>query len=183
MPVTNPANPGRKTPRSGIKVVDNADDPVAHPGVNTTMGRAGYLLAGNFADVEYLELLPDTYIPEYPHEAECILYTVKGKWVLCSERRRRIVEPGTLCRVEAGTDVGYEVPFDGPSFVLIFRASEAACDEDRFVDYLAGLAFKLKARQYDKNTCRISDLPEEHPAKVFARSLDQIRPYEQYGKN
>lgn len=173
----------KKPPWAGITVIDNIDDSTVRPGMEMPEGRIGYLLKGIFTSVDYLELPPDLFFSEVPCNYERIMYTVRGKWVLCSEGRRRILEAGTLCRIGAGIPAGYEVPFDNASLLLVFRASGNASDEEQLVDYYTDLALRAKKMQCAGTVLRISRLSEGHPARIFASGLDRISLYEQYGKN
>ncbi len=64
------------------------------------------------------------------------------------------------------------MPFDEPAYILIFKNSRSEKSDDEFLDYLRGLAEKLKKEQADGTPYHFGDLPPDHPAREFARKLN-----------
>lgn len=50
------------------------------------------------------------YVEEHPNSSESPIYAVRGPWVLCSNGRRRVMDPGLLFRFVGKTPAGYQVP-------------------------------------------------------------------------
>ncbi len=75
-----------------------------------------------------------------------------------------------------GDDVatGYEVPFDDPATILIFKTQAGDAPED-FVEYLEGMAAGLEADHAAGTPLRVDELAAEHPARVFAARLSAVR--------
>jgi len=156
---------------SGITVVENVTDEIANPGVNTLEGRIGPLLRGAQAQVHYIDMPAGLYLAEHSHADESIIFTARGRWVLSSGGIRRLMVPGTLFWFGAGVSTGYEVPFDEPAFILIFKGQLLMASDEAFINYLQGLAGRLNGEQAGGTPFRLADLPPEHPARVFARRI------------
>lgn len=100
---------------------------------------------------------------------------MRGRWVLSSGGVRRLMAPGSLFRFGPGVPTGYEVPFDEPAFILIFKGQLFMESDEAFIQYLQGLAGRLVDEQAGGTPFRLTDLPPEHPARVFARHINQDR--------
>jgi hypothetical protein len=79
------------------------------------------------------------------------------------------MEPGSLFRFAARTPTGYEVPFEEPAFILIFKGDRLSKSEREFVEYLQGMRERLLREQKEGVPYRLRDLAEDHPARRFAR--------------
>ena len=156
-------------PAAGIKIID---DIIVQPGVETLEGRIGLLIRGAASQTHYIEMPPDLYVAEHPHETESFIYTVRGRWVLCSQAQRHVMEPGSLFWFGADIPTGYEVPFTEPALILIFKGSLFGSSE-AFQAYLHNeLQPRLLAEQAaGVAVFRLSALPADHPARLFADSL------------
>lgn len=154
----------------GIRVVGSVTDAARGCGVDTLEGRIGPLLKGDNCSAHYIEMPPGMYCAEHPHATESLIYTVRGRWVLASGGRRHLMQPGSLFWFKAGVPTGYEVPFDEPAFILIFKGHRGESDEV-FIAYLQDLAARLKVEQNKGQPFRLEQLPPEHPARVFARQV------------
>lgn len=153
----------------GIRVVNNVTDANQNPGVDTLEGRIGPLLKGEGCQAHYIEMPPGLYCPEHPHPTESLIYTVRGRWVLASGGIRNLMRPGSLFWFGAGVPTGYEVPFDEPAFILIFKGQRSEDSDEAFFQYLRGLADRLEREQAAGQPFTLNDLPPEHPARIFAR--------------
>lgn len=156
----------------GIRIIDNISQ---QPGVDTLEGRIGPLLQGVDSQAHFIEMPPDLYVEEHSHPSESIIYTVRGRWVLCSKGKRYIMKSGSLFWFGPDVPTGYEIPFVDPAYILIFKAARLGTTEE-FVDYLHNtLRSKLIERQASgKAFFRLSQLPNDHPACLFARSLQGL---------
>jgi quercetin dioxygenase-like cupin family protein len=155
-------------PSEGIQIVHD----ITHQfGVDTLEGKIGPLILGGKGQAHYIDLPPQSFTPEHAHPTESIIYTVRGRWVLCSSGIRHLMQPGTLYWFGADVSTGYEVPFEEPAYILIFK-SERSESAESFVDYLQNtLAPRLVAEHEAGEPVLLSELPDDHPARVFARTL------------
>jgi hypothetical protein len=110
------------------------------------------------------------YTDEHAHPTESLIYTVRGRWVLCSRGQRFLMNPGSLFWFGDDVPTGYEVPFDEPAFILIFKPGERP-SPDEMVEYLKGMAATCAADHDGGAPYWLSELPEDHPARAFAASL------------
>lgn len=155
-------------PVPGIQIID---DVTAQFGVDTLEGRIGPLLRGVVGRAHFIEMPAGLYLYEHPHPTEAIIYTVRGEWVLCTEGRRHLMHEGSLFWFGPDIAAGYEVPFEKPAFILIFKSEGSAESPQAFVDYLGNkLAPDLLQEQANGARFRVRELPLDHPARVYARS-------------
>lgn len=75
------------------------------------------------------------------------------------------MQPGSLFRFAANTPTGYEVPFAENAFILIFKGDRLTREEQEFIDYLKGMAARLKEEQKQGIPYLLKDLPADHPAR------------------
>lgn len=152
----------------GVSVID---DILAVAGVDTLEGRVGPLLFGETGRAHYLDMPAGSYVDEHAHDDEAFTLTVRGSYVLCAGGQRRLMKPGSFFSFGAGIPTGYEVPFDEPAYILVFRGvvqqtpaemlESLNAAKDRFVEMQqAGAPFALR------------DLPQDHPARLFAHEVN-----------
>ena len=155
--------------QEGIKIVPAITEA---PGVETLEGRFGPLLNARGGGCHYVEIPAGAYLDDHPHERESLIYTVRGQWVLCSRGKRWHMKPGTLFWFGDGIPTGYENPFDEPAYLLIFKTDdrEPGYDPAMFTR-LEKMREKLKEENAGGTPFTFAELPEDHPAKKFARSL------------
>lgn len=156
----------------GVEIVADITDATKTAGVETLEGRIGPLLLGDGSQAHFIDMPGGMYVEEHPHSSESIIYTVRGQWVLCSKGRRHVMRPGTLFRFAAGAPTGYEVPFAEPTYILIFKGDRVSKDEKEFIDYLKGMAERLKKEQKEGVPYLLKDLPEGHAARVFGAKVN-----------
>ncbi|MCL6612813.1 MAG: alpha/beta fold hydrolase [Peptococcaceae bacterium] len=154
----------------GVQAIEDITDAEKNPGVDTLEGRIGPLLRGDGCRAHYIEMPPGLYCAEHPHPTESLIYTVRGRWVLASGGRRRLMRPGSLFWFGAGVATGYEVPFGDSAFILIFKG-EPGEDGEAFIRYLRGLAARLKEEHAGGRPFLLAELAPEHPARLFARLI------------
>jgi quercetin dioxygenase-like cupin family protein len=155
----------------GIRIVEDVLDGEKCPGVETLEGRIGPLLKGEGLRAHYIEMQGGLYCEEHPHPTESLIFTVRGRWVLCSGKRRHLMNPGTLFWFGPNTPTGYEVPFDEPAFILIFKGGEDGMDDESFIEYLQGLKDRLEMQHGRGIPFRMEELPDDHPARLSAQGL------------
>jgi pimeloyl-ACP methyl ester carboxylesterase/quercetin dioxygenase-like cupin family protein len=156
----------------GIEIIDDITDKSKTAGVETLEGRIGPLLLAEGCQAHFIDMPAGMYVEEHPHSTESIIYTVRGKWVLCSKGRRHVMKPGSLFRFGVNIPTGYEVPFAEDAFILIFKGDRTTKVEKEFIDYLTGLAERLKKEQKDGVPYLLKDLPADHAARKFAREVN-----------
>jgi quercetin dioxygenase-like cupin family protein len=156
----------------GIEIVGDVGDATKTAGVATLEGRIGPLILGEGSQAHFIDMQGGMFVAEHPHSSESLIYTVRGKWVLCSSGRRQVMKPGTLFRFAAGTPTGYEVPFDDAALILIFKGDRITKDEREFIDYLAGMAERLEKEHQAGTPFLLRELPDDHPARVYARQIN-----------
>ena len=156
----------------GIQIVESITDIDANPGVVTLEGRIGPLLKGDASQAHFIEMPGDLFCHEHSHPTESLIFTVKGRWVLCSSGRRQLMQPGSLFWFKAGTPTGYEVPFSEAVFILIFKGDRDDTDNEGFIEYLQGLKLRLEKSHQEGMPFKMSELSEDHPARIFARGLE-----------
>jgi len=156
----------------GIEIIEDITSIEETAGVDTLEGRIGPLLLADDSQSHFIEMFPRMFVEEHPHSTGSIIYTVSGKWVLCSGGKRHLMCPGSLFKFTANTPTGYEVPFDEPAYILIFKGNRTSKDEEEFVTYLKDLAARLKENNRNGTPFTLDELPENHPALQFGRSVN-----------
>lgn len=156
----------------GVQVIGDIADPAVCPGVDTLEGRIGPLMKAEGSQCHYIEMIPGQYTSEHPHSTESIIYTVKGQWVLCRAGHRKLMKPGALFHFGRNIPTGYEVPFDEPAYILIFKSELSDWSDERFIEYLHGLRDTLEKQNKEGTPFFLRELPSDHPARVFARKIN-----------
>jgi quercetin dioxygenase-like cupin family protein len=164
--------PERLRLAAGIEIVECITDKGKTAGVETLEGRIGPLLLGDGCQAHYIDMPSGMYVEEHPHSSESIIYTVRGRWVLCSDGRRHVMKAGALFRFAAGTPTGYEVPFAEDAFLLIFKGDRLSRSEKELIDYLRGMREKLQKEAEDGVPYLLRSLPADHAARRFAREIN-----------
>ncbi len=153
----------------GVRIID---DVTAQPGVDTLEGLIGPLLKGVNSQVHFLDLPPGLYTEEHPHASESLIYTVRGQWVLCSEEKRHLMQPGSVFWFGPDVPTGYEVPFEEPALILAFKERTPG-GWGEFVDYLQNKMQPWCIEEHEKGMpFFLKELAEDHPARVFARAVN-----------
>ncbi len=156
--------------RKRIEVIPSIYEAVEECGIETLEGRIGPLLKGEMCGAHYILMPPGLYCEEHAHDSESIIFTVRGQWVLVNEGKRTVMEEGSLFRFLRGVPTGYEVPFDKPALILIFKG-EGTPEREEFFIHLEELARRLEEARAEGKPFNMSELPDEHPAKMFAHGL------------
>jgi pimeloyl-ACP methyl ester carboxylesterase/quercetin dioxygenase-like cupin family protein len=156
----------------GIQVIEDISDLGKNPGVDTLEGRVGPLMNGAHGQARFFVLPAGLYLAEHPHASESIIYTVSGNYVLCSGGRRQLMKPGSLFWFKAHAPTGWEVPFDQPAHILIFKAPRSDWSDARFWEYLYKLAEHCRQENAKGVPFRFHELPANHPARAFARRIN-----------
>ena len=157
------------TTADGIRILPDIE---GAPGVDTLEGRIGPLLNAQRGGAHFIEVPPDAYMDDHAHPTESLIYTVRGQWVLCSRGTRWHMRAGGLFWFGDAVPTGYENPFREPALLLIFKTEEREPGYDRAaLTRIEGVREKLEQEHAAGTPFTFSELSEDHPAKVFARSL------------
>jgi quercetin dioxygenase-like cupin family protein len=156
-------------PLKGIKIARSIEDA---PGVETLEGRFGPILNAERGGAHYVEIPPDAFLADHPHEKESLIYTVRGEWVLCSRGKRWHMTPGTVFWFGDGIPTGYENPFKKPAYLLIFKTEKRVPGYDKtMLTRLKKMAVSLKKENREGTPFTFTELPRDHPARAYARKV------------
>jgi quercetin dioxygenase-like cupin family protein len=157
---------------TNVEIIPNIGDAVESVGVLTHEGVFGPLLFAEETRAFFIELKPGMFLSEHPHPTESIVYTVSGKWVLCSEGKRQVMEAGSLFHFGSNIPTGWEAPFAEGAFLLVVKTKK---EGDTFEPYLKGLkdmATKLDVERKAGAQFYFNELEANHEAIKFARSVN-----------
>lgn len=152
----------------GVSIID---DVLTVGGVETLEGRVGPLLFGETGRAHFLDMPAHSYVDEHAHDDEAFTLAVRGSYVLCANGKRRLMRPGSFFWFGAGVPTGYEVPFDEPAYILVFRG---VVDETpaEMLESLGAAKDHFVEMQQSGVPFALSDLPEDHPARLFAHKVN-----------
>ena len=152
----------------GVTIID---DVLSVGGVDTLEGRVGPLLFGDTGRAHYLDMPAHSYVDEHGHDDEAFTFTVRGSYVLCANGQRRLMKPGSFFWFGAGVPTGYEVPFDEPAYILIFRGVVGQTPAE-MLESLQAAKGQFEEMQQAGVPFALSDLPDGHPALQFAHEVN-----------
>jgi quercetin dioxygenase-like cupin family protein len=155
-----------------VEVIPNIQEAVNSVGVLTHEGVFGPLLFAEKTRAFFIELKPGMFLSEHPHPTESIVYTVSGKWVLCSEGKRQVMETGSLFHFGSNMPTGWEAPFESGALLLVFKSKEAGEDFEPFVKGVNDMKADLVKERANGNPFYFNELKPDHPAILFARSVN-----------
>jgi quercetin dioxygenase-like cupin family protein len=156
----------------GIEIITDIKEAVGSAGVMTHEGIFGPLLFAEDIRSFFIELQPGMFLSEHPHPTESIVYTVSGKWVLCSEGKRQVMETGSVFHFGSNIPTGWEAPFDEKALLLVVKSSKP---EEAYAPYVKGLQDMAASLDKDRESGGVyyfNGLEEEHAAIKFARSVN-----------
>ena len=133
-------------------------------------GYFGPLLFGEELRAYTLRLEPGMFLSEHPHPTESIVYTLSGRYVLCSEGKRKVMEAGSIFHFGSNMPTGWEAPFAEGAEILIFKKKRDGDDYKSFVTGIGEMAATLDVQMKDGEPFYYHQLPADHPAIQFARS-------------
>ena len=153
----------------GIRILPRIE---VAPGVDTLEGRMGPLLNARGGGCHFIEVPPGAYMDAHAHARESLIYTVRGEWVLCSGEARWHMRAGALFWFGDGVPTGYENPFTEPALLLIFKTDDREPGYDpAMLTRLAATRDSLEEERRHGTPFTFADLPQDHPAQVFARGV------------
>ncbi len=154
----------------GTEVITDITDKSITVGLISAEGYSGFLLATERSQAQFLEMPPGTFSAEHAHPFGFIIYTVKGRWVVCSNEKRCVMDPGSICVCRANVPMGMEVPFNQGAFMLFFLEGGIE-SERRYENYLKGVSQGTIIHE-QKAPVLLNDLPNSHPARLFAEKVN-----------
>ena len=148
---------------------DVLDDVEGQPSVETAAGEVGLLLQGESAQAHVIEQ-PPWLITSCDHATESIIMTLSGQWVLrADEETRRLMTEGSVFWFGSGVPAGFEVPFEEPATILIFKSEKREDTPEAFAD-------RLLEQAEAGEPASILELPADHPAVAFGRAVNEDFP-------
>ncbi|MEE8601777.1 cupin domain-containing protein [Euzebya tangerina] len=146
------------------------------PGVDTLEGRVVPLLSGENVTSHMIVMEPGMWCYPHPHPTESLIFTPSGRWVFCTtddegQEIRTVLGPGDLFHMDYDVPTGFENPFDEPAVLLIFKSGSWTHAE--MVEGLVEMQASLERQVREEGAVfTLAELPEDHPARTFAASLD-----------
>lgn len=157
---------------NNVEIIPNIVDAVSSVGVLTHEGVFGPLLFAESSRAFFIELKPGMFLSEHPHPTESIVYTVSGKWVLCSEGKRQVMKTGSLFHFGSNMPTGWEAPFAEGAFLLVVKTKEEGAAFEPYMQGLKDMATMLDNERKGGMQFYFNELDAEHEAIIFARSVN-----------
>lgn len=143
------------------------------PGVETLEGRLVPLMGGIDIRSHLIVMHPGQWCYPHPHPTESLIYTISGRWVFCTtedgEEVRTVIEAGDLFHFVPDVPTGFETPFDEPAVILILKGEPGTYAEMQ--QAMVGARDHLQEEADNGEVFALAELPEDHPARVFAASV------------
>ncbi len=134
----------------------------------THEGNFGPLLFGEDIRSFYIRLEPGMFLAEHPHSTESLVFTVSGRWVLCSEGKRQVMEAGSTFHFGSNIPTGWEAPFPEGAYLYIVK-SYADLDYELYTTDIRSMAGELDQQLSEGMEFYFHQLPADHEAIQFAR--------------
>jgi len=158
-----------------LRIVEDVDDKGLRS-IETLEGRIGLLFLTPNVQCHFIEFPPGAYLEEHAHPKGSIIFVVRGRCVLSCRVKRRVLNAHSCFVFEDNVPIGFEVPFDEGARVLIFKWSRLADDEEGFYRYVEEMALRLEEMRRNGTKFTLRELPEDHPAAIFAKNDSQRQP-------
>lgn len=155
-----------------VEVIPNIENAVKQVGVLTHEGVFGPLIFAERTRAFFIELKPGMFLEEHPHDTGSLVYTVRGKWVLVSEGKRQVMEAGALFRFGDKMPTGWEAPFGEGALLLVVKSKEKGAGYEPFIAGLKKMKGNLDKERAGGAKFYFNELKPDHPAVVFARSVN-----------
>ncbi|WP_291076110.1 cupin domain-containing protein [Hyphomonas sp.] len=156
---------------NNVEIIESVDEAMNSGSATFTHeGYFGPLLFGEELRAYSLRLEPGMFLSEHPHPTESIIYTLGGRWVLCSEGKRKVMEAGSLFHFGSNMPTGWEAPFAEGAEILIFKKKRDGDNYESFVEGIGEMAATLDEQMKDGEPFYYHQLESDHPAIQFAKS-------------
>jgi quercetin dioxygenase-like cupin family protein len=167
-----PVSPERIQLAANVTIVPNMLDPAKRVGVLTHEGVFGPLLYAEKMRAFFIELKAGMYLEEHPHDAESLIYTISGKWVLVSEGKRQVMETGSVFHFGSRMPTGWETPFAGGALLYVVKSKKPGDNYQKFMDGISKMQADVDKQRKDGVPFYFNALKPDHPAVVFAKSVN-----------
>lgn len=157
---------------TNVEVIPNVKDAVKSVGVLTHEGVFGPLLFAENIRSFFIELKPGMFLSEHPHPTESIVYTISGKWVLCSEGKRQVMETGSSFHFGSNMPTGWEAPFTEGALLFVVKSKTEGEAYEPYMKGLLEMKTSLDQERANGNPFYFKELKPDHPAILFARSVN-----------
>ena len=157
---------------TGIEIIPDLKTAVTSNGVLTHEGIFGPLLFGEKIRSFFIELQPGMFLSEHPHPTESMVYTVSGRWVLCSEGKRQLMEPGSVFHFGSDIPTGWEAPFNEKALLYIVKTKIDGESYEPFTKGLLDMAKTLNEEKANGTVFYFNALHPDHPAVLFGRKIN-----------
>ncbi len=135
----------------------------------THEGNFGPLLFGEGIRAFYIRLEPGMFLAEHPHPTESLVFTVSGRWVLCSEGKRQVMEAGNVFHFGSNAPTGWEAPLPEGAFLYIVKQFDEGLDYESYTTDIRTMAEELDQEMSEGSAFYYHQLEPDHPAIQFAR--------------
>jgi quercetin dioxygenase-like cupin family protein len=153
----------------GVRIID---DVLAAYGIDTLEGRVGPLLFGKTGRSHFLDMPASSYVAEHPHADEAFTFTFRGSYVLCVDGERHLMKPGSFQWFGPDVPTGYEVPFDEPAYILVFRGVVGETPAEMLESIERMKDEFVEKQEAGDELFMLRDLPEDHPARIYAHKVN-----------
>ena len=156
---------------TGVEIIPDVYAGLQSPSNTFTHeGNFGPLLFGERIRSFYIRLEPGMFLAEHPHPTESLVFTVSGRWVLCSEGKRQVMEAGSTFHFGSNAPTGWEAPFPEGAFLYIVKSFEEGLDYESYTSDIRNLAEQLDQEMSEGSVFYYHQLPPDHEAIQFARA-------------
>ncbi len=153
-----------------VEIIEDVRAALQSPSVTFTHeGYFGPLLFGEEIRAFYIRLEPGMFLAEHPHPTESLVYTMSGRWVLCSEGKRQVMEAGSLFHFGSNAPTGWEAPFPEGAFLFIVKKMEEGENYEAYTRDIRNLAQQLDDEKRSGGVFYYNGLEPDDPALMFAR--------------
>lgn len=157
---------------TNVEIIPDIRESVKSVGVLTHEGTFGPLLFAEKIRSFFIELKPGMFLSEHPHPSESLVYTVSGRWVLCSEGKRQVMEAGSTFHFGSNMPTGWEAPFAEGALLYVVKSKEEGESYELYMKGLKEMVETLDQERANGNPFYYNELDQDHPAILFARSVN-----------
>jgi quercetin dioxygenase-like cupin family protein len=157
---------------TNAEIIPDISDAVKTNGVLTHEGVIGPLLFGEKIKSFFIELQPGMFLAEHPHPTESLVYTVSGRWVITSEGKRQVMEPGSVFYFGDNIPTGWEAPFNEKALLYVVKIKMEGENYEPFTKGLMDVKKMMEKEKANGTVFYFNGLKADHPAVVFAKKVN-----------
>jgi quercetin dioxygenase-like cupin family protein len=155
---------------TNVEIIEDVKEALQSPSaIFTHEGYFGPLLFGEEIRAFYIRLEPGMFLAEHPHPTESLVYTMSGRWVLCSEGKRQVMEAGSVFHFGSNAPTGWEAPFPEGAFLFIVKKMGEGEGYEPYTKDIRNLAEQLDNEKKSGSIFYYDQLESDHLAILFAR--------------